>query len=273
MTPEPSATIPAERACRDRFVGAVRHPTVQKGSSQMNSLTTGPVAQVLERLHREAEAADHELVAAMMAVLEMPGAAMDTIVATVLAKEKDYRANSREHVERFLAVSPTYGRFLYMAARACHASRIVEFGTSMGISTIYLAAALRDNGGGYLVSGELQSDKVVRARANLGAAGLENLVDIREGDALETFKNIEGHIDLLLLDGAMTLYLPVLKLIERHLKSGAVVLAENAFEPGYLDYIRNPANGYVSLPLPDPERGNEFGIRLSSSDEHVTPQP
>ena len=230
----------------------------------MNSLTSGPVAQVLERLHQEAEVADRELIAAMMAVLEAPGARMDNIVAEVLTKKKDYRANSSEHVERFLAVSPAYGRFLYMTARACKATQIVEFGTSMGISTIYLATALRDNGGGHLISTELQPGKVVRARENLRAAGLDDLVDIREGDALETLGHLEGDVELLLIDGAMTLYLQVLKLVEPRLKSGAVVLAENAFEQGDLDYVRDSANGYLSLSLPDQQRGNEFTVRLSA---------
>jgi predicted O-methyltransferase YrrM len=171
----------------------------------MNSLTSSPVAQVLERLHQDAEAADRELVGAMMAVLEAPGVTMDKAVAKVLAKEKDYRANSSEHVERFLAVSPAYGCFLYMTARACKATRIVEFGTSMGVSTIYLATALRDNGGGHLISTELQPGKVAKARANLKAAGLDGLVDIREGDALETLGRLQDDVDLLLVDGAMTL--------------------------------------------------------------------
>lgn len=66
---------------------------------------------------------------------------------------------------------------------------------------------------------------------------------------------------MLLLDGAFALYLPILKLIEPRLQPGAVVLGENAFEPGYLDYVRNPANRYVSQPLPlDQARGNEFTI-------------
>jgi hypothetical protein len=56
--------------------------------------------------------------------------------------------------------------------------------------------------------------------------------------------------------------LPVLKLVEPWLKAGAIVLGENAFEPGYLDYVRNPASGYVSRTLPlDEGRGNEFSVR------------
>ncbi len=99
----------------------------------------------------------------------------------------------------------------------------------MGISTIYLAAALRDNGGGHLIGSELEPTKAKRARANLDAAGLADLVDIREGDALETLKDVGGSVDLLLLDGAFALYLPVLKLVEPRLKSGAVVLGGKRF--------------------------------------------
>jgi len=101
-----------------------------------------------------------------------------------------------------------------------------------------------------------------RGRANLDAAGLGDLVDIREGDALDTLKHLGGEVDLLLIDGAFSLYLPVLKLVEPWLKPGAVVLGENAFEPEYLDYVRNPANGYVSQLLPiDEANGNEFSVR------------
>jgi hypothetical protein len=54
----------------------------------------------------------------------------------------------------------------------------------------------------------------------------------------------------------------MLKLVEPRLKPGAVVLGENAFEPEYLDYVHNPANGYVSQMLPiDESNGNEFTVR------------
>src|SRR5271168_3765611 len=227
----------------------------------MNSLTNGPVAPVLERLHQEADVADRDLVAAMMAVLEAPGVTMDKVVAKVLAGEKNYRANASANVERFLAVSPLYGRFLYMTARACKATRIIEFGTSMGISTIYLAAGLRDNGGGQLIGSEIEPAKVVRARANVEAGGLADLVDIREGDAMETLRDTGGEVDLMLLDGAFPLYLPVLKIVEPRLKTGALVLAENALDRDYLDYVREPANGYLSQSVAlDEARGNEFTL-------------
>ncbi len=201
--------------------------------------------------------------AGVMTDMGVSGASMEQWGSQWLAKERaDYRAVYRSCAASFLAVSPTFGRFLYMIARARRATRIVEFGTSMGISAIYLAAALRDNGGGHLIGTELESAKVGRARTNLDAAGLANLVDIREGDALQTLRDVGGEVDLLLIDGALSLYLPVLKLIEPRLKPGAVILGENAFDQGYLDYVRDPANGYLSQSLPiDVGRGNEFTVR------------
>ena len=133
----------------------------------------------------------------------------------------------------------------------------------MGVSTIYMAAALRDLGGGQLIGSELEPSKALRARANLESVGLADLVEIRVGDALETLLHIEGEVDLVMLDGAFTLYLPVLKLLEPHLGSGALIIAENAFEQagGYLAYVRDPANGYLSQSIPIGEgRGNEFTI-------------
>ena len=92
---------------------------------------------------------------------------------------------------------------------------------------------------------------------------IRDRVDIRVGDARETLAHLDGEIDLVLLDGAFSLYLPVLKLLEPRLRGGTPILAENAWEHGndYLDYVRDPANGYLSQPLPVTEgRGNEFTI-------------
>jgi len=231
----------------------------------MNTLTAGPIARLLDKLHQDAEAVDQEFLATTMATIEAADATPEQAATELIAREREnYRAIYRGYAGNFLNVSPVYGRFLYMIARACKATRIVEFGTSMGISTLYLAAALRDNGGGDLIGSELESAKVARARAHLDAAGLAELVDIREGDALETLKDVGAEVDLLLLDGAFSLYLPVLKLVEPSLKRGAVVLGENAFEAGYLAYVRDPVHGYISQPLPvdGGDRGNEFTVRV-----------
>jgi predicted O-methyltransferase YrrM len=128
---------------------------------------------------------------------------------------------------------------------------IVEFGTSFGISTLYLAAALRDNGGGHLITTEFEPSKVERARNNLTAGGLVDLVEIREGDALQTLSgDLPETIDLLLLDGAKSLYPEILTLVESRLRPGAFILADDAdHSPEYLARVRSPANGYQSTPF------------------------
>jgi predicted O-methyltransferase YrrM len=138
-----------------------------------------------------------------------------------------------------------------MLARSCRARTIVEFGTSFGISTLFLAAALRDNGGGRLITSEFEPSKVARAQDNLTAAGLIDLVEIREGDALQTLSvDLPKTIDLLLLDGAKALYPEILSLVESRLRPGALIVADDAdYSPDYLARVRSPARGYMSTPF------------------------
>lgn len=228
----------------------------------MDSLSHGPVAEVLQRLHQEANAADAPLLQKFESEAVTLDQAMNQIVE---AETKDLTGLYRSYADHFLSVSPEFGRFLYMCTRACKARRIVEFGSSMGVSTIYMAAALRDMGGGVLIGTELEPGKAERAQANIAAAGLADVVEFRVGDARETLKSgAGGDIDMVMLDGAFTLYLSILALLEPELKPGAIIVGENAFRPasGYLDCVRNPRNGYLSVPLSfDPGRGNEFTVK------------
>lgn len=231
----------------------------------MNTLNNEGVAGLLDQLHQDAEAADRSLMEETVAGMAASGKTIEQLAADLIGEERsDTRAVYRRHAEHFLSVSPAYGRLLYAMARACRATRIVEFGTSMGVSAIYLAAALRDNGGGRLIGTELEPSKVARARAHIEAAGLADLVEIRTGDARETLQDVGGPVDLLHIDGAWSLYLAILKLIEPRLRPGSAVLAENAFAEDYLTFVRDPANGYVSVPIPvDEGRGNEFAVKIA----------
>jgi predicted O-methyltransferase YrrM len=235
----------------------------------VNSLTTDPVAAVLKRLFQEAKIADRQL----MESFQNLETAEEELSKVFEEEAKDYRALYRKWVNNYLNVSSDFGRFLYMCARAGKARRIVEFGTSFGVSTIHLACALRDNGGGRLIGTELETSKAERARQNLADAGLADIVEIRIGDALETLKDgIDGDVDLVLMDGAFSLYLPVLKVLEPHLRGGALVIGDNAMDqsPGYLDYVRNPQNGYMSLSLPfQAGRGNELTVVTRRSSQEM----
>jgi len=161
-----------------------------------------------------------------------------------------------------LPVSRQTGALLYMLARGCGARTIVEFGTSFGISTLHLAAALRDNGGGHLITTEFEPSKVARARDNLTAGGLIDLVEIREGDALQTLSvDLPEAVDLLLLDGAKALYPEILSLVETRLRPGAFIIADNAdYSPEYLARVRSPASGYLCTPFGEDV---ELSMRIS----------
>jgi predicted O-methyltransferase YrrM len=163
----------------------------------------------------------------------------------------DYRQFYGRARELYLAVSPETARLLYMLGRATRARAVVEFGTSFGISTIHLAAALRDNGGGRLVGSELEPTKAAQARDNLAAAGLSELVDIREGDALETLaRDLPETIDVVLLDGHKPLYPRILDLVAPRLRPGSCLVADNVdASPGYVARVRAPGGGYLSVPF------------------------
>lgn len=153
-----------------------------------------------------------------------------------------------------LAIKPDVGRLLYVLAMAGRAATMVEFGASLGFSTIHLAAAARDIGGGArVISTEIEPDKANAARENLAEAGLQDLVDLREGDALETLRDVDP-VDLLFLDGWNNLYLSVLDLLEPKLAPGALVIADlSEDDPEQIPYcerMHDPARGYVSVDVP-----------------------
>jgi predicted O-methyltransferase YrrM len=210
----------------------------------MTTLAAPPLAPLLGRLFEEAEAAESGT-GAVLADLS------DDDQARLLRSRTDYRALYERLKDVPLPVSRETGALLYMLARSARAHTIVEFGTSFGISTLHLAAALRDNGGGRLITSEFEPSKAARARDNLRAGGVLDLVEIREGDALETLAHdLPEAIDLVLLDGAKALYSEILGLVESRLGPGALIIADNAdMSPDYLKRVRSPDSGYLCVPF------------------------
>lgn len=211
------------------------------------------VQAVLERLHALADAQD------------------DAIIQRVRGDGSTWKSASSEQKatllrEALLPIPRSGGKFLYAVARSIAAQRIVEFGTSWGVSAIYFAAALRDLGGGCVVSSELETSKVAKAKQHVAEAGLSQFVEIRAGDALQTLRDTGGTTDLLFLDGWKELYLDVLHLVSPSLRRGSVVLADDVTLfpdelTSYLDYVREPAHGFVSVTLPLGD-GIEYSVRL-----------
>jgi predicted O-methyltransferase YrrM len=210
----------------------------------MNSLTTAPIAPLLDRLFAEADAAS---------ITNHPGfTTLSPEERTRLMRSKtDYLDFYGALKDYPLPVSRETGTLLYMLARSTGARVIVEFGTSFALSTLHLAAALKDNGGGRLITSEFEPSKVAKARAHLTEGGVIDLVEIRVGDALKTLAtDLPDTIDLLLLDGAKALYPEILALVESRLKPGAFVIADNAdYAPDYLAHVRAPGGLYLSTPF------------------------
>jgi predicted O-methyltransferase YrrM len=156
--------------------------------------------------------------------------------------------------DAYIPITPEQGKFLYLTARLIDARTIVEFGSSFGISALYLASAARANGGRFIGS-EMERHKIAAARANLAAAGLAGVAEIRDGDAMQTFADLPAPIDLVLLDGWKDVYLPMLQLLRPKLRKGAAVLADNIFTfpkelASYVAFVRDPANGFESTTMP-----------------------
>jgi predicted O-methyltransferase YrrM len=216
----------------------------------VNTLTKPPADTVLSRLFAAA-ARDDEVASALPAARALPS---DPALS---ARERSEGAQ-----DIYMPVSPEGGRLLYALVRAARPETVVEFGTSFAISTIFLAAAVTDNGTGRVVTTELSSRKAAAARSNLEQAGVAGVVTLLEGDALQTLADVPAPVGLVLLDGWKDLYLPVLHLLEPKLAPGALVLADDssfAAVADYLAYVRDPANGFVSVEFPV-----EDGMEISS---------
>jgi predicted O-methyltransferase YrrM len=207
-----------------------------------STLAEPRVDTVLSRLFAQADR-DHEVASSLP-----QDRATRTARQQLTARE---RADTLQDI--YMPVSPDAGRLLYALVRGCRPETVVEFGTSFGISTIHLAAAVTDNGSGRVVSTELSDRKATAARQNLEQAGLAGVVTILQGDALETLASVTEPVGLVLLDGWKELYLPVLRLLQPRLTPGALVIADDtSYESaaGYLAHVRDPGNGFVSVDFP-----------------------
>jgi predicted O-methyltransferase YrrM len=158
------------------------------------------------------------------------------------------------------------GDLIYLLCRGMRATRVVDFATSIGMSAIYFAAAMRDNGGGTVIGSELVPDKVATAKRNLADAGLADYADIREGDARQTLSDVGGLVDFALIDGwpngrEPSLAREVIEILVPQIRTGGYVLNDNA-ESDFLQFVRDPANGFISMTLPF-QRATELSVKVS----------
>jgi predicted O-methyltransferase YrrM len=210
------------------------------------------VQEVLSRLYAEAQANDSKVQVEEQAFLAAGGGVIDDPTLQSI--------NDRT----FMAVAPEVGGLIYLLVRSRRPALIVEFGTSFGLSALHIASAVRDNSFGHLITTEQSARKASRATLHLEQAGLSDLVEIRQGDAFQTLAAVK-RIDLLLLDGWKSLYLPLLRQLEPTLSQGCLIIADDVISMSdklapYLTYVRDATNGYVSCEIPLDD-GLELSIR------------
>lgn len=154
--------------------------------------------------------------------------------------------------DAYIAISKQQGEFIYDLILEKKAKNIIEFGTSFGISTLYLAAAAKATNG-KVITTELLDNKCKIAAKNFKKAGLSEYIDLREGDALETLKvDVPDNIDFLLLDGWNNLYLPLLKLLEPKFKKGTLIYTDNASFKStkpFLEYVKANTAKYKTVSI------------------------
>jgi len=182
----------------------------------MNVLADLTVSSVLESLHRKAD--------------------LDRAMRLKHKKEKFVDKTFKKTA--YLSISPEQGKLLYCLATLSKAGTIVEYGCSFGVSSLYLAAAAKCNGG-HLITTDMERSKVEGTRQNLTDAGVMDYADVLLGDALETLSDVAAPVDFLFLDGANDLYLPLFKKLYPKLGSGAIVVADNANKGGAAEYLKH----------------------------------
>ena len=169
--------------------------------------------------------------------------------------------------DKMVALDRDKAEFCYQLCRALRATRVVEAGTSFGISTLYLAAAVRDNqvDNGVVIGTEHEPGKVKIALENFRQAGLSEFIDLREGDLRKSLRDVGGPVDFMLVD-IWDVALPSLELVSSSLRPGAIVACDNTTESreeygDYFEFVNDPVNRFRTMTVPF-QGGFELTVRI-----------
>jgi len=188
-----------------------------------------------------------------------------TLLETLYRFGQDNDAQNTERPRRMLNITPETGRLLFILVRLARATRILEVGTSNAFSTIWLARAARETAG-RVTTLEFNPDKIAMARKNLAAAGVADLVDVREGRAADTLAALPGPFDFAFLDADRPSYATYLELVVPKLTVPGLLVADNVTShraelEDYLARVKSdPRLFSVTVPIGN---GEEVSLKLA----------
>ncbi len=193
---------------------------------------------------------------------------LDDRVRAVLERLEREDASERERglppEQRARQVEPTTGRFLFSVVAPQTDCEVLEIGGSRGYSTIWLAAGVR-NLGGRVLSLEHDPAKIEVRRGNIDEAGLEEWVELADGDAFEQLPRIDDVFDIVFIDAEKDDYEELFRLARDKVEPGALFVADNVLShPDPLaEYSAarqaDPTLLSVTVPL---DRGLELSVVL-----------
>ena len=147
----------------------------------------------------------------------------DPVLDAVLAASRDAGLPA-------INVAPNQGKLLHLMARMMAARNILEIGTLAAYSTLWLARALP--AGGRLVTLEADPAHAAVARANIARAGLDSVIDLREGKALDILPGLTGPFDFVFIDADKTNNVHYFEWALRLSRPGAVIIVDNVVRDG-----------------------------------------
>lgn len=190
-------------------------------------------------------------------------------VVSRLGRQSEIERKGRTKVargERMLAITADTGLFFSILLKAIKARRVLEVGTSAGFSTLWLADAIGKKG--RIVTIEMDEQKVARAKKNFRDAGVDKMIEVRHGVALDVLPRLKGKFDFVLLDADKENIIKYFDLVLPLVRVGGIIAADNMlfpppYRPAMIKYARhvqgNPRVRTVTVPI---GMGEEITIRL-----------
>jgi caffeoyl-CoA O-methyltransferase len=188
---------------------------------------------------------------------------VDAVLERLYADDAAQRAAGLPSSQRTRNVERETGRWLALLVRTTNAQQLLEIGSSNGVSTIWLAAAARQNGG-QVTGTEILPERAAEANRNLADAGLDTVARVVAGDARSTVESLPGPFDLVFIDAEKDDYVDHFEAVVDRVRIGGLILADNVIShdlSAYQAVLRERSDvETVTIPI---GRGVEFSVKTA----------